>query len=132
MKKAKITSLILIITAYILELLPFGAVCRFMGDPLTGTVIRCTYSYFDLTPFGYANFSPFLTALLSCLLISIISFSFFIEFNYRKPIIIVSTVAVITSLMPLLYGLDYYSVTALLITLIHAAIALVHFKQKMN
>lgn len=46
--------------AFVLELLPYGAVCNFANPD--GKPWRRTYSYFDLTPFGYANFAPFLTA----------------------------------------------------------------------
>ena len=82
MKKAKITSLVLIIAILILEILPYGAVCRFMGDPEAGIVIRYTYSYFDLTPFGYANFGPLFTAILSCILLLLIVLSLFIKVNF--------------------------------------------------
>ena len=49
----------------ILEILPYGAVCNFANPE--GEAWRRTYSYFDLTPFGYANFAPLLTAFLTCL-----------------------------------------------------------------
>ena len=55
--KKRLLYLILPLVTVILELLPYGAVCNFMnpeGDPW-----RETFSYFSLTPFGYANFAPF-------------------------------------------------------------------------
>lgn len=128
MKKAKFASLILIISALILEVLPYGAVCNFMGDPEAHITVRYTFSYFDLTPFGYANFGPFLTAVLSCILLLLIAVSFFTKVNIVKPIIIISAIAVITSLMPLLYGFNYYSAIGLFITLVLATTTAVHLK----
>ena len=129
MKKKQITSLALIIAVLILEILPYGAVCRFMGDPETGTVLRYTYSYFDLTPFGYANFGPFLTAVLSCILTILIVINSN-KTKLSKTIAIISTIAVATSLMPLFFGLSYYSVLGGLITLLLAIITVIHFKIK--
>lgn len=129
MIKKQITSLALIIAVLILEIIPYGAVCRFMGDPKTGTVLRYTYSYFDLTPFGYANFGPFLTAVLSCILTILIVINSN-KIKLSKPIAIISTIAVATSLMPLFFGLSYYSVLGGLITLLLAIITVIHFKIK--
>ena len=46
-----------------LELLPFGAVCIFATSPTER--VKETFSYFSLTPFGYANFAPLITAILT-------------------------------------------------------------------
>ena len=46
----------------VLELLPFGAVCIFATSPTER--VKETFSYFSLTPFGYANFAPLITATL--------------------------------------------------------------------
>ena len=40
----------------VLELLPLGAVCIFATSPTER--VKETFSYFSLTPFGYANFAP--------------------------------------------------------------------------
>ncbi len=130
MKKTKIISLILIIAVLVLEILPYGAVCNFIGDPEANITIRHTYSYFDLTPYGYANFGPFLTAILSCILTILIVVSSPDKVNLNKPIAIISAIAVITSLMPLLYGLNFYSFVGALITLLLSSIAIIHFRIK--
>ena len=62
MKKYKITLLVSVIVSIVLEALPYGAVCNFATPEKT---IRQTFSYFSLTPFGYANFGPFITACLT-------------------------------------------------------------------
>ena len=51
----------------VLELLPNGVVLNFANPE--GAPWRKTYSYFSLTPFGYANFGPFITSVLTCILI---------------------------------------------------------------
>ena len=130
MKKTKIISLILIIAVLVLEILPYGAVCNFIGDPEANITIRHTYSYFDLTPYGYANFGPFLTAILSCILTILIVVPGSDKVNLNKPIAIISAIAVITSLMPLLYGLNFYSFVGALITLLLSSIAIIHFRSK--
>ncbi|MBQ8880024.1 MAG: hypothetical protein IJY69_04200 [Clostridia bacterium] len=58
--------LILPFFTLILEALPYGAVMYFAN--MGGKSIRSTYSYFDLPPFGYANFSPLLTAVITGIL----------------------------------------------------------------
>ena len=127
MKKMKILSLISIIVILILEIIPYGAVCNFMGDPETNTILKYTYSYFDLTPFGYANFGPFLTAILSCLLAVLIIISNFSEKKLNNVIGIVAILATVTSVLPLLYGLSYYSITGLIITLLLLITVVVQF-----
>ena len=47
----------------VLELLPLGAVCIFATSPTER--VKATFSYFSLTPFGYANFAPLITATLT-------------------------------------------------------------------
>lgn len=116
MKKQKIALIAFPIIAIILEILPFGAVLNFAGD---GESVRRTYSYFDLTPYGYANFGPFLTAILTCvlLLLSLI-FLFKESKGLKKSITIVSAMAVFTSVMPLFLGLNCYSVVGVLISVV--------------
>ena len=130
MNKYKITSLICILTILILEIIPYGAVCNFMGDPETNTILRYTYSYFDLTPFGYANFGPFLTAILSCVLAVLILISIFSKKKLNNVIGIVAILATVTSVLPLLYGLSYYSIIGLIITLLLLIIVVVQFHSK--
>ena len=63
----RIRLLIMPIIAIVLEILPYGAVLVFAPSPTES--VRETFSYFSLTPFGYANFGPFLTALLTCVVL---------------------------------------------------------------
>lgn len=114
MKKRLIFPLLSVITL-VLELLPWGAVLYF-GNP-EGESIRSTCSYFSLTPYGYANFGPLLTALVTCvLLVLTILYAFKNKNGLRRTITVLAAVAVLLSLLPLLYGLRFYSVVGGLIS----------------
>ena len=68
--KKKVIVLCILLCTLVLEILPLGAVCNF-GNP-EGEPFRETYSYFSLIPYGYANFAPLITAVLTCVLLLII------------------------------------------------------------
>ena len=113
--KKKLIILCTTLIALVLEILPYGAVCNFAnpeGDPW-----RRTYSYFDLTPFGYANFAPFIVALLTCALIIIIIISLIIKKQLRIPILALSAMATILSLATLLYGISFFSIVGAFISI---------------
>ena len=90
----KIRLLILPIITIVLEILPYGAVLVFATSPTDR--VRETFSYFSLTPFGYANFAPFITAMLTCvvLLLALISIK---QKKVCKALFIVSLVATVIS-----------------------------------
>ncbi len=129
MKKGFLYSLLPIITL-VLEILPYGAVCNFAN--LEGESWRKTFSYFDLTPFGYANFAPFITALITCIIVVLlIIYCFTGSFSIVKFVKIVLCVAVCVSLCPLLYGINFFSFVGALITLsLIAELLLLHFAVK--
>ncbi len=114
--KKRLLLLIFPVITLILELLPVSAVLRFAnpeGEPWVSK-----YSYFDLTPFGYANFGPFITAVLTCVLI-VLLVVYAIKGN-RKILAaakMVLWVAIIASLSPLFFGVGYYSLVGGLISL---------------
>ena len=112
--KKKLIMLCTTIIAIVLEILPYGAVCNFANPD--GEPWRRTYSYFDLTPFGYANFAPFIVALLTCSLIITIIVSLIIKKPLKTPILTLSAIATILSLAPLLYGISFFSIVGALIT----------------
>ena len=118
--KRRIWCLILPVMTLILEILPYGAVCNFARPATDGSIgrFRELYSYFDLTPFGYANFAPFITALITCIIILVLAV-YCITGNKRLArtarnlLIACFTI----SLGPLAYGIDFFSVVGLLISL---------------
>lgn len=106
MKIKKILLSILALVVLILELLPGGVVLRFAnpeGEPWVKT-----YSYFNMTPFGYANFGPFITAVMTCVLIVLIIIAWF---KYSRGLNVaiksVTAFATMTSLMPIMFGVEY-------------------------
>ena len=111
--------LILPVVTLILEIIPYGAVCNFARPATDGSIghFRQLYSYFDLTPFGYANFSPLITGIITCI-ITLLVVVYCITGNQKwaqkaKNILYVCTVF---SLGPILLGIRFFSVVGGLIT----------------
>lgn len=115
MKKRNYRLLILPLLTLILQMLPYGAVLNFANPE--GESFRRTYSYFSLVPFGYANFGPFITAVLTC---SLMVMAVILLFKYNKTVyraaLAISAVAFAVSLTPLLYGVRYMSVIGVIIS----------------
>lgn len=107
-KGCYILGVVFLIAALVLEVLPIGVVMVFGTG--SGETIRETFSYFDLTPFGNAHFSPLPTGILTVVsvLLGIISA---IRYNTIKKTksaaFICSILAAALSLLPLLYGGRY-------------------------
>ncbi len=107
----KLPMLFLPALTVILELLPWGAVLHYESR-------RYLYPYFSMVPFGYANFGPLLTAVSSLVLLvlSVVA-AFRNPGKWRTALLMVCVVAVVFSLMPLLFGIRNYSVVGALISL---------------
>lgn len=121
MKKTTVVHAVTVALAVAAMALPIGAVCRFTAPAESGVYHETveTYSYFDLLPYGYANVGPLLTAILSCVLLLALLLSFVVgeKKGLHIALTALSALAVITSLLPLLmFGIDYYTPTALTIT----------------
>ena len=113
--KNRLLYVILPIITLILEVLPYGAVCNFANPE--GEPLRKTFSYFDLVPFGYANFAPLLTAIITCIIL--IMLFIYVFTNVNRIITFTKTllcVGIIVSFCPLIFGINYYSVVGGLIT----------------
>ena len=123
--KKKLIMLCTTLIALVLEILPYGAVCNFANPD--GEPWRYTYSYFDLTPFGYANFAPFIVALLTCVLILLIILSLVSKKEMKAPILAVSAIATVLSLAPLLYGISFFSIVGAFISVALALTTAVAF-----
>lgn len=126
--KKKIIMLCLALVTLVLEILPYGAVCNFANPD--GEPWRRTYSYFDLTPFGYANFSPFIVAILTCVLIVMIVISLLTKKQMRMPILVISAITTILSMAPLLFGISFFSIVGVLITITLAINTFIAFFKK--
>ena len=112
----------------VLELLPFGAVCIFATSPTER--VKETFSYFSLTPFGYANFAPLITATLTVAIFLLSLFSLKKK-GVLKALFVLSIITVVISLLPLMYGLNYYTLVGAFITVtlvIESILAKIHQK----
>ena len=97
----------------VLESLPLGAVCIFATSPTER--VKETFSYFSLTPFGYANFAPLITAILTVAIFLLSLFSLK-KNSVLKALFVLSIITVVVSLLPLMYGLNYYTFVGAFIT----------------
>ena len=119
--------LILPLVTLVLEILPYGAVCNFAnpeGDPW-----RKTFSYFDLTPFGYANFAPLITAVITCIVFLLVVI-YCITGNPKWALKVrnILCVCAVFSLGPLVLGVRFFSALGALITVsLIAELFLIHY-----
>ena len=120
MKMKKFALLVLPIMTLILELLPYGVVLNFANPE--GEPWRKTYSYFSLTPFGYANVGPFITAILTCaLLVIVVAYLFKSHKGLNIAIMNVSGFATATSLLPWMFGIRYITAIGMIVSVLLAA-----------
>ena len=128
--KKRLLYLILPIVTLILEILPYGAVCNFANPE--GEPWRKTFPYFDLTPFGYANFAPLITAIITCIILLLLVI-YCITGKRRLVIVIknVLCVCAVISLGPLVLGIRFFSFIGALITVsLIAELLLLHLTIK--
>ena len=109
----KISLVVLPAITIALEILPLGAVCIFAPSPTER--VKETFSYFSPIPFGYANFAPLITATLTVAIFLLSLFSLKKK-CVLKALFVLSIITVVISLLPLMYGLDYYTLVGAFIT----------------
>ncbi len=117
MSKLKSLLLTFIVPAAVLllEIPPLGAVCKFADGP-DQPIIK-TFSYFSLTPFGYANFFPLITGVLTAILLilGVLSLA-----KPDKKLLLarrrVAVAAFITSVLPIVYGPEYLNLFGIMIS----------------
>ena len=114
MKKCFLVALPLL--AIVMELLPYGAVLNFASPD--SAPVRHTYSYFDLTPFGYGNFAPLLTGVITYIILLLLVI-YCITGKTGLAIMAknILYVCVVFSLGPVILGFHFLSVVGVLITL---------------
>ena len=100
MKKHFLVLSAIALAALVFELMPFGVTLHF-AEAGGSTVVR-TYSYFSLTPWGYAAFAPFFTACLTALLLTVAAIGCFTEKRLLLTTAIISAIATPISLLPFL------------------------------
>lgn len=131
MKRCNWLRILLPAVTVFLELLPFGAVLNFANPD--GEAFRKTFSYFDLTPFGYANFAPLITAFFTCIILVL---SLIVSLKERqiltKIVAVFSLIAFFASLAPLLYGISSFSVVGAMISVLLLSNSLFNFYLNKN
>ena len=103
--------------ALLLEALPYGAVLVFAPGP--GERGVKTFSYFDLTPYGYANFGPLFTAVTTVLALLLFVLGLLRKEKGRKlqnAAFFCGLAAVLFSLMPLMFGAQMMNAVSYLVT----------------
>ncbi|MBR2615484.1 MAG: hypothetical protein IKC69_02275 [Clostridia bacterium] len=108
MKIKKTVATVLAGAALILELLPFGVILRFANPE--GEPWRRSYSYFDLTPYGYGNVTPIMTGILTVLAVVYGILSLVSEKEKTENSAFLLTLAgAVFSVVPFFRGLTYLS-----------------------
>lgn len=129
MKKYRLFTVIHLCIILVLEIIPFGAVCNFASE--NGESTKQTFSYFSLTPYGYANFGPFITAVLTVLLLVLCLINLIKQNDPLTRLCpLVSAAALFFSVLPLTLGFSYWTVAGTCITLILARVTLLNIKIK--
>jgi len=106
-----LTSIIIIV----LEALPLGVIMYFSTGP--GNETKETFSYFSVLPVGYANVGPFITAIFSCILF-VLTAAYAVSENKKfiKIISIACPIAILTSALPLMFGMRSISIINIIVT----------------
>lgn len=125
MKILGIARLVCCVAAVVIQILPLGAVLRFGITAQDGTVSFSfeNYSYFDITPFGYAMFNYMICAVFTAIA-SLLSIVRTVTKSRRQtPVTVLSAIALAMSLIPYIFG-AYNIFTIIVSVLLAAAVAL--------
>lgn len=124
MKKLGVARLIACIAAIIMELLPLGAVLRYGLVADNGAVAFRfeSYSYFDVTPMGYAMFNYMICAVLTTITAMLSLLWIFFGKKRQTPITVLSAIALAMSLIP--YLIQTFNIFTIISALIAAVLVL--------
>lgn len=122
MKKLGVARLIVCIAAIITELLPLGAVMKFglVSDSGLITFRFENYSYFDITPFGYAMFNYMICAVMTTITAMLSLLWIFFGKKRQTPITVLASIALAMSLVP--YLTQAFNVFTVIISALIAAV----------
>lgn len=117
-KVAQLLAVVAILAALVLQALPYSAVLVFKGPDYYK---RNLYSCFDLTPWGYANFAPGLSALLTVAVLIMLAITLLGKKDHlRNSVFVCMILAGLLMLAPaLLMGTEYSTPAAVAVTLLH-------------
>ena len=102
--------------ALVLEILPLGGVLKFSGPDFSQIK---TVSYFDLTLWGYASFSPLITGLLTAAAVILGAICIVSKSKRAANVQLgVTFCGFITALLPALMGAEYLNIAGLAVALL--------------
>lgn len=122
MKILGIARLVCCVAAVVIQILPLGAVLRFGITAQDGTVSFSfeNYSYFDITPFGYAMFNYMICAVFTAIA-SLLSIVRTVTKSRRQtPVTVLSAIALAMSLIPYISGA--YNIFTIIVSVLLAAV----------
>ena len=122
MKILGIARLVCCVVAVVIQILPLGAVLRFGITAQDGTVSFSfeNYSYFDITPFGYAMFNYMICAVFTAIA-SLLSIVRTVTKSRRQtPVTVLSAIALAMSLIPYIFGA--YNIFTIIVSVLLAAV----------
>ena len=122
MKILGIARLVCCVAAVVIQILPLGAVLRFGITAQDGTVSFSfeNYSYFDITPFGYAMFNYMICAVFTAIA-SLLSIVRTVTKSRRQtPVTVLSAIALAMSLIPYIFGA--YNIFTIIVSVLLAAV----------
>lgn len=122
MKILGIARLVCCVAAVVIQILPLGAVLRFGITAQDGTVSFSfeNYSYFDITPFGYAMFNYMICAVFTAIA-SLLSIVRTVTKSRRQtPVTVLSAIALAMSLIPYIFGA--YNIFTIIVSMLLAAV----------
>ena len=122
MKILGIARLVCCVAAVVIQILPLGAVLRFGIMAQDGTISFSfeNYSYFDITPFGYAMFNYMICAVFTAIasLLSIVRTV--TKIRRQTPVTVLSAIALAMSLIPYISGA--YNIFTIIVSVLLAAV----------
>lgn len=130
-KVAQLLAALAMLCAVVLQALPYSAVLVFKGPDYYK---RNLYSCFDLTPWGYANFAPGLSALLTVAVLIMLSVTLLGKKDHlRNGIFVCMILAGLLMLVPaLLFGAEYSTPSAVAVMLLHFTAAVFQARANAN
>ncbi len=104
-RQKSILALLLLTAALVMQILPYGAVCRYGAED--GSTHVVTYSHFDLTPYGNGNVTPFFTGVATVLWLLLSVLARICKKEWQTGRTVLGYLAFLLSLAPVISGPAY-------------------------
>lgn len=111
----KIISIVSMLVAIVLMVIPYGVAMKFASSPTERVTLY--YSYFDMIPFGYGNWFPIITAVLSIIIVLVLLIDSK-RFNLKKVIKVLMSIGILSIILSWL-TFDTFTFISLLILIIY-------------